>query len=104
MLGLDDGSRSVAGAATLSVDLVTLAGDMAFTGLESWTAAPGAIGTGDPWGDGDLAYRIGVNGNAFIRTGGDEGSLTGRFVGAAHEGMTGTLERDDLAAGFGGVR
>lgn len=104
LLGLDDESRSVAGAATLSVDLVTLAGDMAFVGLESWTAAPGAIGTGDPWGDGDLAYRIGVNGNVFVRTGGDEGSLTGRFVGAAHEGMTGTLERDDLAAGFGGVR
>ena len=28
----------------------------------------------------------------------------GAFFGAAHEGMGGTLDRDDLAAGFGGTR
>lgn len=104
LLGLNDEFGSVAGAATLLVDLATFAGDMAFTGLESWTADPGAIGTGALWGDGDLVYRIGVSGNASVSTGGDDGTLTGRFVGPVHEGMIGTLERDDLAAGFGGVR
>lgn len=104
LLGIDDESRSVAGAARLSVDLATSAGDMAFTGLESWTAAPGAVGTGTSWGDGSLTYSIAVQGNAFRRTGGDDGALTGRFVGPAHEGMAGMLTRNDLAAGFGGTR
>lgn len=106
LLGIDADSQAVAGAAGLSVDLTTLAGNLDFTGLESWAVgqAPGAIGTGALWGDGNLAYGISVRGNAFVRTSGDAGVVTGRFAGAEHEGMAGTLERDDLAAGFGGVR
>ena len=45
-----------------------------------------------------------VRGNLFGRTGGDEGRITGAFSGASHEGMGGTLSRDDLAAGFAGTR
>ena len=72
--------------------------------MESWAAAPGAPGTGATWGDGDLNYTVAVDGNAFRRTGGDAGSITGVFFGAAHQGMGGTLVRDDLAAGFAGTR
>jgi len=64
----------------------------------------GAIDTGALWGEGELTYSITVRDNRFARTGGDAGNLSGRFVGPAHEGMSGTLERDDLAAGFGGTR
>lgn len=34
----------------------------------------------------------------------DDGFLTGAFFGHAHEGMGGTLERDDLTAALGGRR
>ena len=83
-----------------------LDGTLSFSGLEAWStgAAPGAIGSGTVWGDGDLAYRVRVRGNTFVQTGGDSGIVTGGFFGAAHEGMGGALERDDLAAGFGGTR
>ena len=41
----------------------------------------------------------------FVQTGDNgDGAVTGGFFGNMHEGMAGTLERDDLAAGFGGVR
>ena len=56
------------------------------------------------WGDGDLSYDIAVEGNVFARTGGDDGQITGAFFGASHEGMGGTLVRDDLGAGFAGNR
>ena len=56
------------------------------------------------WGDGDLAYTVRVSGNGFERTGGGAGEIAGAFFGPAHEGMGGVLERDDLAAGFGGKR
>ena len=56
------------------------------------------------WGDGDLGYTIAVNGNTFVQTGGDTGTVTGAFLGRAHEGMGGVLERNDLSAGFGGKR
>ena len=65
----------------------------------SWAVDDGAV-----WGDGDLGYLITVNGNTFTRTGGDEGYLTGAFFGRRHEGMGGTLEREDLTAAFGGGR
>ena len=103
LLGIDAESNTIAGVAGLSVDLATLAGSMDFTDLESWTVgqAPGAIGTGTEWGDGDLAYRISVRGNTFARTGGDDGNLVGRFYGNRHEGIAGTVERADLTAAFG---
>ena len=106
LLGFTPTAAAVAGAADLTVQLSTLTGDLDFTGLESWAAgqAPGAVGTGAMWGDGNLNYRIGVRGNTFVRTGGDLGTVTGVFGGPEHQDMAGTLERTDLSAGFGGVR
>ncbi len=106
LLGLTPDAETVAGAAALSVDLATLVGTADFTGLEHWAAdaAPGAVGTGAMWHDGDLRYAIEVRGNTFVQTGGDAGTVTGAFFGSAHEGMGGVLERDDLSAGFGGTR
>ena len=106
LLGLTPSAEVVAGATGMTVNLATLNGSLNFTSLESWQAgaAPGSIGTGTRWGDGDLGYSIAVDGNTFIQTGGDDGVVTGAFFGAAHEAMGGTLDRDDLAAGFGGTR
>ena len=87
--------------------MATLDGDLGFTGLEYWRAggAPGDVGSGFRWGDGDLTYGVEVSGSTFIQDGrGDAGIVTGIFAGVAHEYMTGVLERDDLAAGFGGKR
>lgn len=97
---------TVAGDARLAVDLSSLEGGLDFTNLEQWgvRAAPGAAGTGAAWGDGDLEYTVRVSGNGFVRTGGDVGEVRGAFFGPGHEGMGGVLERDDLAAGFGGRR
>ena len=88
------------------MDLATLTGSAEFTGLERWAAnaAPGALGSGTVWHDGDLSYTIEVRGNTFVQTGGDDGTVTGAFFGPAHEGMGGVLEREDLSAGFGGSR
>ena len=106
LLGLTPDAEAVAGAAGLSVDLATLTGSAEFTGLERWAAgaAPGALGSGTVWHDGDLSYTIEVRGNTFVQTGGDDGTVTGAFFGPAHEGMGGVLEREDLSAGFGGYR
>lgn len=97
---------TVAGDARLAVELATLDGTLAFTGLEHWgtKAVPGVAGTGTVWRDGALGYAVRVSGNGFVRTGGDAGEVTGAFFGAGHEGMGGVLERRDLAAGFGGKR
>ena len=90
------------------VQLNTLTGDLDFTDMERWEtgAAPGQIGTGTRWGDGDLHYAIEVTGNSFWRTweSGDAGAVRGTFIGVAHEGMAGTLKRDDLDAAFGASR
>ena len=106
LLGLTPSVETVAGDARLNVDLADLDGQLDFTNLEMWgaSAAPGAPGSGVTWGDGDLGYTISVRNNTFIQTGGDDGEITGAFFGAAHEAMGGVLERDDLAAGFGGTR
>ena len=104
LLGLTPSGETVSGAAGLSIDLTSLNGDLDFTSLESWSGAPGELGTGAMWGDGDLSYDVAVEGNVFARTGGDDGQITGAFFGASHEGMGGTLERDDLDAGFAGNR
>lgn len=107
LLGMTPQSEVVAGASRLRVQLATLDGNLDFTGLEAWAAnaAPGALGTGTTWLDGDLTYPIEVSGNRFWRStweSGDEGIVNGAFFGIAHEGMGGVLERDDLSAGFGG--
>ncbi len=100
------GRSPVAGDAEIDVQLATLTGRADFTALESWDVgmAPGAAGTGTTWLDGDLGYTIAVTGNTFRETGGDDGTLTGIFTGAAHEGAAGTLERSDLTAAFGASR
>ena len=106
LIGLTPDAEAVAGAAALSVDLATMLGTADFTELEQWAAdaAPGALGTGTVWHDGDLRYAIEVRGNTFVQTGGDAGTVTGAFFGPSHEGMGGVLERDDLSAGFAGKR
>ena len=106
LLGVTPAAETVAGQARLAVELATLDGRLDFTGLERWGAKtpPGTAGTGTAWGDGDLGYSVEVRGNAFHRTGGDDGEVAGAFFGAAHEAMAGVLERSDLTAGFGGTR
>ena len=88
------------------MDLAGLNGSAAFTGLEHWSAGepPGSAGTGMRWGDGDLRYSIKLDGNHLRSTTGDEGYVSGRFVGERHEGAVGILEHPDLAAGWGALR
>ena len=104
LLGLTPHAETVGGAASLNVELATLSGRADFTDLEHWAAnaAPGTVGSGAMWGDGDLSYQIEVRGNTFVQNGGDAGTVTGAFFGPAHEGMGGVLQREDLSAGFGG--
>ena len=109
LLGFTPVGETVAGHAQLAVELATLDGQIDFTGLEHWSAetaetVPGRPGTGTTWGDGDLGYSVAVADNSFHRTGGDDGEVVGEFFGGAHEAMAGVLERDDLTAGFGGLR
>lgn len=58
----------------------------------------------DVWKTGGLEYNVVVQGNTFLNTDGDDGVVSGAFFGPSHEGMGGTLEREDLAAAFGGSR
>ena len=106
LLGFTSESESLVGAADLTINLSTLRGQIDFTGLEHWgvNAAPGSIGSGTMWIDGDLRYSVIVRGNTFTQTGGDAGEVTGAFFGARHEGMGGVVERSDMSAGFGGTR
>ena len=85
------------------MDIESLDGQLGFSGLESWAAQPGALGTGNLWGNGNLQYDITVRGNTFAQTGGDGGVVTGVFVGVIHNGMGGTLKRADLTAAFAGT-
>ena len=106
LLGLTPLGETVSGHAELAVELATLDGQIDFTGLERWNVetAPGRFGTGTAWGDGNLGYSIAVEDNSFHRTGGDDGEVVGEFFGGAHEAMAGVLDRNDLTAGFGGLR
>ena len=106
LLGFTSESESLAGATDLTINLSTLRGQIDFTGLEHWgvNAAPGPIGSGTMWNDGDLRYSVIVRGNTFIQSGGDAGEVTGAFFGEQHEGMGGVVERSDISAGFGGTR
>lgn len=106
LLGFTPELEAVGGAADLSVEPQTLSGQLDFSGLEQWPAktAPGQVGSGAPWGDGDLQYLLAVGGNTFQQAGGDVGTVTGAFFGHRHEGMGGVLERPDLTAAFGGTR
>ena len=106
LLGFTPAMEAVAGAAHLDVNLGSLNGQLSLAGLETWAAQipPGEEGTGTIWGDGDLDYAIAIRGNAFSHSGGDDGVVTGIFLGASHEGMGGTLERENLTASFAGTR
>ena len=106
LVGFTPVLRSVRGNAEIGVDVATMTGTAGFTALQLWAAgqAPRASGAGSQWGEGDLRYSIAVGGNFLYSTGGDAGTVNGRFVGSRHEGVVGTLERSDLTAGFGGQR
>ncbi|MCY4541175.1 MAG: hypothetical protein OXB95_02085, partial [Rhodobacteraceae bacterium] len=88
--------EEVVGTAELGIDISTLAGQLDFADLKNLNDVT--------WGSGSLQYQVVVTDNTFSRSDGDDGSLSGAFVGASHEGMVGALERSDLAAGFGGKR
>ena len=106
LLGIGSSGATVGGKARMAVEMSTLQGQLDFTELEDWgeKAVPGALDTSTVWGDGDLDYSIAVHGNAFVRTGGDDGEISGGFFGDAHQAIGGVLERSDLSAGFGGTR
>lgn len=102
LVGLTPGHRAVVGRASLWVNARSFNGGLEFTELESWAGSPVELGTGALWGDGDLQYDITVRGNTFLRTGGDDGVVTGVFLDSFYGGMAGTLKRNDLTAAFGG--
>lgn len=106
LVGFTPALRSVRGKAEIGVNLTTMNGTAAFTDLQSWAAGqlPGNIGSGTQWGDGDLHYSIAVGGNYLHSTGGDAGTVNGRFLGSHHEGVAGSVERADLTAAFGAQR
>ena len=106
LVGFTPRREAVHGDSAIQVDLAGLNGSAAFTGLEHWSAGepPGSIGTGMRWGDGDLHYSINLDGNYLRSTTGDEGYVSGRFVGERYEGAVGILEHPDLAAGWGALR
>ena len=106
LLGFTPDGTAVSGSADVDVDLGSLQGSVAFMDLGAWPSGqpPRAEGAGEVWLDGDLHYQIAVDGNAFSRTGGDEGSLKGMFFGGEHDGLGGILERSDLVAAFGAER
>ena len=106
LVGFTPSARPVRGNAEVGINIATMNGTADFTELQSWTAGPvpGEIGTGAQWGDGDLNYSITVGGNFLRSTGGDQGAVNGRFLGEAHGGVVGSLERRDLTAAFGATR
>ena len=106
LLGLTSATEIVRGNAALTIQLETLDGELGFTMLESWPSGEmsEAVGTGTPWGDGDLHYLVSVQGNTFVGAGGDAGMVTGSFFGDSHEAMGGVVEHHDLTAVFGGKR
>ena len=107
LVGFTPEASVVAGDARVAVSLSELTGVATFDNLETWAprVSPNESGTGALWGDGDLHYGIMVSGNTLKQSGeGDAGVLTGLFFGAGHEGVGGTLVREDLTAAFGGQR
>ena len=110
LVGITPSAREVAGDSSLTLDMGSLSGELAFTGMR--------YGGGGAWGDGDLHYAVRASGNGFersvaefVRTEAgwkssdtDLGTVTGAFFGPGHEGMGGVLERHDLSAAFGGRR
>ena len=104
LIGFTPELDTVAGGAEIRVDLATLTGSADFTGLRQWPEGEAPGGTGTLWNTGSLGYTIAVAGNYLRSTGGDDGTVNGQFYGAGHEGVAGSVERDDLTAAFGAVR
>ncbi len=112
LVGATATGDGVIGDSVLTLEMSDFTGELDFTGIR--------FESGATWGDGDLRYRIRVDGsdNTFGRadaefrkvgpgyewTGADLGTITGVFFGPLHEGMGGVLERHDLSAAFGGKR
>ena len=107
LLGMTPQNAPVAGEADIRIELDTSSGNLQFTDLEQWepSSAPGAVGSGELWGDGSLGYGIKLTGNTFVEDGtGDDGVVTGQLFGDEHQGAGGTLDRDDLQAAFAATR
>jgi len=94
-VGWTSSRNAVVGTANIRVDMGTLSGTAAFTQLD----IQGSDRTLE-----DLEYLLRMEGNTFHEAGGDAGRLTGALVGRNHEGVLGTLERDDLTGSFGADR
>ena len=105
--------QSVGGLADLDVNLGSLTdrlsdltysvesfGRLQISSIEYLDAATGR----DTWKSGRLEFDVVVQGNTFLTTDGQAGIVSGAFFGESHEGMGGTIEREDLAAAFGGSR
>ena len=105
LLGYTPELQPVGGKAEISVDFDTMNGSANFTELQVWPVGtlPGRLGTGLIWNTGELEYDITVGGYLFYSTGGDDGTVNGQFYGEYHEGVAGSLERQDLTAAFGAV-
>ena len=99
LLGVTPLLDPVLGEAKVSVNLDTSRGNIDFDDLVT-DDGNGAV----RWGNGRLAYSIEVNANGLYRTGGADGELVGAFLGEDHEGVAGTLVREDLVAAFGAKR
>ena len=106
LVGFTPAMEAVHGDSEINMDLAAMTGNAAFTALEHWDAGdpPGQRGTGTQWHDGDLHYSLALDGNYFRSNRGDEGYVSGRFVGPEHEGAVGILERPDLTGAFGAMR
>ncbi len=96
LVAFTPGLETVEGDVEVRVSLATMQGRADFTELETRDGAN--------WGDGDLSYTIAVGANYLRSTGGDAGTVSGRFYGSAHEVVAGAVERADLTAAFAAVR
>lgn len=55
----------------------------------------------------NIDYKVNITGNTFEnvdRAGAEQGLVTGAFMGARHEHMSGTVKRTDMVGAFGGSR
>lgn len=106
LVGFTPAREAVHGESAIEVNLTTLTGEVAFTALQHWSVGtpPDDGGTGAQWSDGDLRYSLELDGNYLRSNGGDEGYVSGRFVGGDHHGVVGILERSDLTGAFGATR
>ena len=105
LLGFTPDSRSVAGNARIGVNLDTMDGRADFTELQFLPGQQAMRGFESVrWNTGRLGYTIEISGNYIRSTGGDDGTLSGIFFGPEHEGVAGSVERQDLTAAFGARR